>query len=87
MIVEGCLEYGERQLLEITIELCPHNGDMALDKARDSETWFLFSKLDMTRFGDTVHESKVRRSGMMLAECLFSKPWFGFIVYLMIQKM
>lgn len=23
---------------------------MTLDKARDSETWFLFSKLDMARF-------------------------------------
>lgn len=60
---------------------------MTLDKARDSETWFLFSKLNMARFGDTMHENKVRRPGLTLAACLFSKPWFGFIAYLMIQKM
>lgn len=44
----------------------PHNGSTALGKARDSEAWFLFSKLGITRFGDTMHEKNVRDSGMML---------------------
>lgn len=50
-------------------KLLPHNGNTAFDGAGDSETWFLFRKLGVTRFGDGMQENKVREPGVMPSAC------------------
>lgn len=65
--MKGVLEYTERHLSPLRDHTLaqPYNGSTALDRAGDSETWFLF----ITRFGGLMHEDEGRKPGMMLSGC------------------